>query len=60
MKFQFRELEQVNDISEFETCLIQNLAPNSYDEAITLIPSLKERPIDAVTRAITIVSKYKH
>lgn len=39
--------------------MIWNLVPAKYEEAISLIPSLKDKPKDVVEGFIETVNKYK-
>ena len=46
-------------IPEIEAILLWNLTPGSYDEAVTLIPSLRERDEGAVRELVEFINKNK-
>lgn len=46
-------------MTDLECTLLWNLVPSKYDEAITLIPSLKDKPKAAVENFIETLNKYK-
>eukprot|EP00347_Sterkiella_histriomuscorum_P022567 403337994 len=53
------EMQKFNEIPEIELILLWNLAPGSYEEAVTLIPQLKDRPEDAINHLIEFINKNK-
>ena len=56
----FSELnKEQENIAEIEYILLWNLTPSKYDEAVSLIPSLRERPKDQVEHIIETLNKYK-
>lgn len=55
----YSEIQKFNDIPEIELVMLWNLAPGSYEEAVTLIPQLKDRPEEAINHMIEFLNKNK-
>ncbi|CDW71663.1 kda subunit of rna polymerase ii [Stylonychia lemnae] len=54
-----REMDKIKEISDRELVLMWNLTPDTYDEAVTLIPSLQDKPEDVVQSFIDLLNKSK-
>ena len=55
----YREVAKQQDLSEVECTLLWNLVPHSYDEAVTLIPSLKDKSKESVENLVETLNKFK-
>ena len=54
----YSEINKVKEIiGEHECIMIWNLVPSKYEEALSLIPQLKDKPREAVEELISEVNK---
>jgi|APCry1669190731_1035312.scaffolds.fasta_scaffold211996_1 hypothetical protein len=50
-------MEDLPNLNERDFILTWNLLPGSYDEAISLIPSLKQLPQESVVKMINFLNE---